>query len=411
MTISRVVVATTNPVRGITYSREQLEDYAEGVDGERAIRNTLDHNPYYAPLGKIRDAKIVETEHGPTLIATNDETHEISELKVDMGTTEKFYELTFVNDRRPFKINTAFTADFTTVAEVGNLNRAEINTLVQEAKKNGIAVTLKDSRAEGVQDTIQFIINNVELAAYITSGWLLAKGEALTEKIINNVLNEAAGKVAKHIRSKLRIGMKLHEATGRAKETNDPKICITITATGITPEINLLQDQDATDIEVKDLLLQLTKNMDLIKEADSVTFTRNGREEWKFLHCLNSDGSVIASEDCYRKSTARKTEIENTPGWGTSLGSYAELAILPVSQVKNIIAVNLNQPFTVRFSLKRSDKEEITYHETRGAILGVTQGQCLMEFDSWPSTEDGETIELELSFAIEGPDTNPITPK
>ena len=411
MMISQVVVASTNPVRGITYSRKQLEDYAEGINGERAIRHTLDHNPYYVPLGKIRDAMIVEAEHGPTLIATSDETHEISEFKLDMDTTEKFYKLTFVNDQRPFKINTAFTDDFTTIAEVGNLDRAEITTLVQEAKKEGIAVKLKDSRAEGFQEIIQFFINNAEFTACTASGWLLAKAGELTKKTINNVMNDVAETVAKRIGSKLRIGMKLHETTGRAKENNDSKICITISATSISPEINLLQNKETTDIEVKDLLSDLAKNMELIKGAESITFTRNGREEWRLLHCLNSDGSVIASEECYKNSTARKTEIQNTPGWGTSLGSYAEEAKTPASQIKNIIAVNLNQPFTARFLLERCNKEEISYHETSGSILGVTQGQCLMEFNSWPSPRDGTTIGLELCFPIEDPDDNPTFPR
>ena len=411
MTISQVVVASTNPVRGITYSRKQLEDYAEGIDGERAIRHTLDHNLYYVPLGKIRDAMIVEAEHGPTLIATSDETHEISEFKLDMEATEKFYKLTFVNDRRPFKINTAFTDDFTTIAEVGNLDPAEYTTLVQEAKKEGIAVKLKDSRAEGFQEIIQFFINNAELAACTASGWLLAKAEEFTKKTIDNVLSDVAETVAKRIGSKLRKGMKLHEATGRGKENNGSRICITINATSITPEINLLQDKEITEIDVKDLFFNLAKHMDLIKESESVTFTRNGKEEWKLLHCLNSDGSVIVSEECYKNSVARKTEIENTPGWGTSLGSYAEEAKIPVSEKKNIIAVNLNQPFAVRFLLERCNEGEISYHETSGSILGVSQGQCLMEFDSWPSPRDGVTIGLELCFPIEDPDDNPTHPR
>ena len=93
----KVVIATTRVIDGIKMTRESLLGAADHINGNKAVRQNLEHDPHYVPLGKVRAAEVIDQDEESQLLVINDDTHVITS-SIHEPTGDRIVEITFPND-------------------------------------------------------------------------------------------------------------------------------------------------------------------------------------------------------------------------------------------------------------------------------------------------------------------------
>ena len=60
MSQDKVILATTEVIDGVMLTRESLVYAVATINGEKALRQIVDHDPCSIPLGKARAAEVVD---------------------------------------------------------------------------------------------------------------------------------------------------------------------------------------------------------------------------------------------------------------------------------------------------------------------------------------------------------------
>lgn len=311
----KVVLATTNVINGVRLTRQSLFDAAEKANGERAIRQGLEHDPHFVPLGKARSAEVVDRDGYSTLEVVSDDTHNIS-MRIHESSRTRIVELTFPNDPRPFVIydEGKFQAPLTVAADWTNFDsNKDFEEFVNSSEEdNESEVSQPMLRRSLVPDPlIQFAVNYPELVIALT--WMARRGEKFLRYTIDRTLQKAGDSISDEISEKLKKWIGGYNRL-RSPDERDVTSHIIINS---EPQIDLLtrsqQIEHDTEIGIESLVKQMELYQDLIEEADSITFARTTRdEEWKFLYLTTKSGKIIAAEECYMKTIEKREEIART---------------------------------------------------------------------------------------------------
>ena len=78
MSQDKVILATTEVIDGVMLTRESLVYAAATINGEKAPRQIVDHDPCSIPLGKARAAEVVDIGKTAALLVIPDETHRVA---------------------------------------------------------------------------------------------------------------------------------------------------------------------------------------------------------------------------------------------------------------------------------------------------------------------------------------------
>ena len=315
MPTQKIVLATTGVVEGIKFPRESLVDAAVAINGDKAPRINLEHDPHYMPLGKVRAAEVMDIGEQAALVGINDDTHSATPTMHE-PTGDRIVEVTFPNDGRPFiqhdegtfKAPLTIAVDSANFDDLGNL-RGFLNA--PDRGDDEVASSSMVRRSLTPEPLIQFAVSDVVFGGILV--WLAFRGE----KFLRYTVDETARKMGDAISDK--VSEKLKKWLGAYNElrSTDGRAVTSHVIINVEPQINLLtrsHDIDqCTHIGIDSLCRQMELHKDLLADADSATFARTAQEEeWKFLYITTKSGKVITTEECYKATARRREEIAKT---------------------------------------------------------------------------------------------------
>lgn len=315
MPAEKVVLATTNVINGVRLTRQSLVDAAEKINGGRAVRQGLEHDPHFVPLGKARLAEVVDLDEESALVLVSDDTHNISR-RVHESSRARIVELTFPNDARPF-VNYEegkFQMALTVAVDWANFDNyedfEEFKNSSDEDSDSEVAQPML--RRSLVPDPlIQFAINYPELTAALT--WMAWRGEKFLRYTVDQTLRKAGDAISDKVSEKLKKWISSYNKL-RSPHGHNVTSHIVINS---EPQVHLLtrseQVERDTEVGIESLANQMELHQDLVKDADSITFARTTKnEEWKFLYLTTRSGKIIATEECYLETIDKREEIART---------------------------------------------------------------------------------------------------
>ena len=356
MPMQRIVVATTNPINGVILPRESMEGAATVINGDKATRHGLEHDPHYVPLGKVREAEVMDLEEETVISAIIDDSHSATPI-IHEPTGNGLVEITFPNDKRPFILYSEQSFKATLTVTVDNVNfdngenfQAFLNAADKE--KDAEATSLIARRSLTPEPFIQFLLNDIEIKVVLT--WIVLRGE----KFLRYTVDETTRKVGDVISDKISETLKRWLGTYNGLRSQDDREVTSQITINMEPQINLLtkgqETEQNTELSIESLCRQMELHQDLLEAADSVTFGRSSKdEEWKFLYIITKSGNVIATEDCYLATLEKVEDIAMT------------------------------RPFCLCLEHKTT-KEERHYETTAVVTLLDDDGNVQLKFNSFP---------------------------
>ncbi len=373
MATQRIVLATTKVTNNIAFTRQSLVDSAASINGSKAMRQGLEHDPHYVPLGKIHSAEVIDLDDETVLAAIADDTHSVT-TTVHEPTAKRIVELSFPTDERPFILQKKHTSSDNLTVTVDSENFENMNSyksfLDIAAKQNDVVTTPSMVRRSLTPEPlIQFVESNPELSAVLA--WLAFRGE----KFLRYTIDETARKTGDAISDK--ISERLKRLLGIYDELRSPddREVTAHVIIHVQPQIHLLTKgrgvAEHTEIGIESLCRQLELHKDLLENADSVTFERRRRDdEWTFSYATTKSGKVISSEDCYGATLRRRDEMSRT------------------------IAVCL--------CLEHKVTREERHYETTAVVMAVEEdGRFELKFNSVPADlEDYEIMQVSLQTGL-----------
>ena len=304
---SSLVIPKLDQQNRIRYSDEGFAELPSQANGERALKSMLEHDAHYLPIGKVVDAAVQDLGKEILLTTVIDETHSLHHFK-HSATGEAMIEMTFTNDTRPFVLH-PFSDETpglqASVDRVNFENWDECAQFMTEAKDPALhadSIRLGVRRSLTPEPVIQFLLDYPELA--LLFGWVLKRGEKFLRYTIDKTLRKTGDDISDALSKRIRRVIKKYDNL-RAPDDRCSTSHIVIRA---DPEINLLtkseNTKDNTDIGLSSLCQQLETYKDVLGTADSITFARSNKDdEWQLLYIETKSGHVIATTDCYEKTS------------------------------------------------------------------------------------------------------------
>ena len=302
-----LVIPKLDQQNNIQYSDEAFADLPSQVNGERALKSILEHDAHYLPIGKVANASVQDRGKEIMLTTVIDETHSLHHFN-HSATGEPMTEVTFTNDTRPFVLHSFSNETSGLLALVDRVNFEDWDKYDQfttEAKDPALhadSISLMSRRSLTPEPVIQFFLDYPELA--LLFGWVLKRGEKFLRYTIDKTLRKAGDDIADASSKRMRRVIKKFDNL-RAPDDRSSTSHIVIRA---DPEINLLtrseSTEDNTDIGLSSLCQRLEIYKDVLETADSITFARSSKDdEWQLLYIETKSGHVIATTNCYEKTS------------------------------------------------------------------------------------------------------------
>ena len=315
MSQDKVILATTEVIDGVMLTRESLVYAAATINGEKAPRQIVDHDPCSIPLGKARAAEVVDIGKTAALLVIPDETHRVA-TSIHEPSGIPIVEITYPHDNRPFVLHPAGKTDAAIAVEVDLANFdsfEDIKAFQDLAEQNGAneKTSLMGRRSLTPEPLIQFLISDPVLASVLI--WALRRGERFLTYTVDATARKAGDAISDTISARLRSWL---ENFNRHRSQDDRAVTSQIIV-NVDPQIILIttgqHTEQQTDIGIQSLTKHLELWESLLHKADSITFVRESKnEEWIFLHMTTSDGKVIAAEDSYLRTITRREDIART---------------------------------------------------------------------------------------------------
>ncbi len=314
MVTTTAVMATTEVVDNMRFTRECLVDMAGQINGDKAMPAIVDHDHHFVPVGKVRAAKVIDYEGGSALQAINDETHRVTK-SIHEPTGDRIVEVSFPNDERPFSQDSLETSGEAIRISVDwvNFDRHEnlsafLSTVDQD---DGVATSIVGRRSLEPAPFIQFAISYPELTALLV--WVFYRGEKFLRYTVDETLRKVGADISDKLSEKFRgwLGLYNDLRTPDTREVTSDLIIDT------EPRIHLLTRghnvEENTEIGLASLCKQLELRQDLLKDSDSITFARSKKdEEWNFLYATTKSGRVITTEEWHGTTLDRLESIART---------------------------------------------------------------------------------------------------
>ncbi len=215
MSSEKVVIATTKRINGLKITREALLEAAETINGDKAVRQGLEHDHHYAPIGKVRAASVVDVDEESALTVLPDDTHVFTD-RIHEPTGIRIVELTFPNDTRPFVIHEerTFESALTVNVDWANFDNEEnFNAFCETTDEDGDSVVgLPMGRRSLVPDPlIQFAVDYPVIAAALT--WVFLRGEKFLRYTVDQTLRKTGDAISEKISEKIKEWIGVYNKT------------------------------------------------------------------------------------------------------------------------------------------------------------------------------------------------------
>ena len=311
---------TTRPIGiggkdAVRLTDEALQGILPTFNGDRSVRQGLNHDPRYVPLAKTTTAWTAPEGGFTSLFVEVDDTHTTKRTKFK-GHKSNFLTLSFPNDPRPFVLTESPTDDRINVVtdprNFGSVQQHEAFQAWVAEYDETIAARHGGRFAEIPEPLIQFIVEHHEALALI-GAWLANKTWKFIDRTVDSTIEHLADQTG------LSLGRQVADITknfcsSQHDKTRDVTQHITLKT---EPEINLItrsKDLDQQlDLDPEQIRSALEKNWEILKVADSITlFRENQSQEWKLRYATTTDGEVITTKIAYRETVRELERIQRS---------------------------------------------------------------------------------------------------
>ena len=297
-------IATTAPVKvgdsEVRFTAEALLSAAQSLNAEASAPMRLEPDPYSVPVMKTGLARV---EHGiefDKLVIQVLESHEARLVTHDTETEYVFLQfpassLPFTRPEHSDRLSVSVDlANFDTVSDLDKLK--------ESISEDGTEVI--DMGRYSIVPEPAIVLSGTAVAGFIL--WLLLKP-------LYTGYNNAVARVSEELLTKamryfanqaLTI---LNRKTGRALDAfrshRSPDVRPVFVERVLTHEaVDLVllerveEGDDATELDLQEILALLTELGKVILDADQIKIARNNEGEWQFWYLHTKDGHVIASD-------------------------------------------------------------------------------------------------------------------
>ena len=307
-------VMTTCPIEmpggTLRFTEESFQGALDGINGGRAARQGVNHDPTYPPLGKNTAAWTVAEEGFTSLYVEVDDTRIVKRTKFQ-GYRQNFLTITFPNDDRPFVLeDLPGDARLSVATDPRNFDSFKQQTEFQQwiAEYDDTIETRVNGRfSEFPEALIHFIVDHREALSLIGL-WTVGKAWKFVDQTIDATIKNLADQAGSTLSQQIAV---ITKRFCGYQSSSEPTVTQHITLK-TDPVIDLItRSNDLTQsLELDPAQIQhaLEKCKEILKVADSITLYReNQKQEWKFRYATTRDGKVITTKAVYRE-TVRELE-------------------------------------------------------------------------------------------------------
>lgn len=306
-------IASTRPIRqsSITtvLTANALNSFVEQVHGPRAIRMSVDHDPFCCPTGKIVDAWTEpDGDELVLLVRFHVEEHGTFEFHPQSGT--ELVHLSFTEHPKPFSKRTGGDTHRERISityDPANFPDPSAFEIFESGAKeidDGIEVQQMGRFALTPEPILQFVVEHPVWSAAIA--FVVGSSTKFFTYTIDATLKGIANEFGEQLSNKLVAALKLFHKSA----TTDPRSTLLEVVFAGDLEIVLLLRQEANAIPERICLADLFEEMeaygDLLKHADSATFSYSSDENWQFEYLTTKTGRVIGSKTCYERTISMR---------------------------------------------------------------------------------------------------------
>ena len=311
-----VRLITTRPIEmpggAIQFTEESFQGVLDIFNGDRTVRQGVNHDPAYPPSGKSTSAWTVSEDDCTSLYIEVDDTHIVNRTRFK-GHKQNFLAITFPNDDRPFVLQgspgDARLRVGTDPRNFGSFKQQDAFRQWIEEYDDTIDARLSGRFSEIPEALIHFVVEHREALVLIG---LWASGKAwkfvdhTIDATIKNLADQTGAKLSQQI---VAITKRFCEYQPSTERTVTQHITLKT-----DPEINLItRSNDLTqNLELDPAQVQnaLDRCNEILEVADSLTLYReNQKQDWKFRYATTHDGKVITTKAVYRESVRELERI------------------------------------------------------------------------------------------------------
>ena len=274
------------------------------------------HDPFCMPYGKIVEAWVEPREDRHVLVARFYVEDQVQQLMYRQS-GKRFALLDFANYPKPFKKWIADESNDQTEVHVDFVNfenKQRYGRFLDEVSKIGDDIkcgTGLGRKSLIPEPFIEIVLSHPEASAVfsLVGLWALAR----VRKFINHTVDETFRKVGDEISDKLSEKIIATFSAYRRHKSPDERPVVTQIVVPGDVELNLVtRTEPGAEFQGMDLGLlraEIEKYSDLLQGADSVTFGREGDNNWEFLYLTTKTGEVIGTLECFERTMKTLDEV------------------------------------------------------------------------------------------------------
>ena len=297
------------------FTEEAIEEFRSAINGDRAIRQNLNHDPRFMPVGKIKKAWKAQEDGLTHLYATVDDTHVVTKSKY-RGIKQNLLTVTFTDDHRPFVLDAPDDVEAMDIRidprNFSSFEKYQHFQMWASQGDDGITAGSAFRFSEVPDSLIHFVVNHREAAALIGL-WFGGKAIQFIRQTADSTIKNLADKTGASL-SEIIVKTTKRFCKERVVADRPDTVVITLKT---EPEINLItrsrEVDDNIDLNATQMRQALEKYKDVMKDADSITFYRETKQQaWKFRYATTPDGKVITTKDTYRETAHELERLKRT---------------------------------------------------------------------------------------------------
>ena len=311
-----VRLITTRPIEmpggTIQFTEESFQGVLDTFNGDRTVRQGVNHDPAYPPSGKSTSAWTVPEDDFTSLYIEVNDTHIVKRTKFT-GHKQNFLTITFPNDDRPFVLE---DPPDDARLRVGTDPRNFDSFKQQDEFRKWIAEydDTIDTRTSGrfseiPEALVHFVVEHREALSLIGL-WAAGKAWNFVDQTIDATIKNLADQTGATLSQQIAVITKRF----CGYQPNTERTVTQHITLKTDPEINLItRSADLTqnlELDPAQIQYALEKCEEILKVADSLTLYReNQKQHWKFRYATTRDGKVITTKAVYRESVRELERI------------------------------------------------------------------------------------------------------
>ena len=312
----RIIATTGVDAHRVLITKETLISSVEGINGDRAIKSIVDHDLFCMPFGKVMDGWVEAHEDRHFLLARVFYEDEVK-LSVHPKTGTQLALFEFSEYSKPFvrEFQNGPIEETRVNVDIANFDDwqkySEFENDVGYIDER-IACSSGLGRKSAIPEPfIQFVLSNpvATTVLAVVGRWILVRAGKFITQTTDDTLRKIGDDLSDELSTKVRAVLNSYK---RRQSKDVRPVVIQIIVQGDV-ELNLLtrteHDSELQDLDLKQLRAEIEKYKDLLQEADSITFGREGNGDWEFQHMTTKSGKVIGTLSCYERTMKLLAEV------------------------------------------------------------------------------------------------------